>query len=268
MAARLNGNTSKHKHVARHEEPAGLIRQRAFFVAKGGNVFVSMKDANAKGWKSKSAWERAGYRIREQRPVATVYRKTVRSRGLSFRNQEYIAHLGQDHYLLPACDEYVDGRYVLNSWDVYSPQQVVVRRSPARKNQAEVGLYRPEAYQLPATISEREAPFAHWLLSHLYYHPLMKFRRDRWEHFVPCGSRFLETIMGRQYKSILTKLMQAGEIQRDGSYWPGDQQVAGKCRGYRLAPHLRPATVTWRWQPVRSNTTPLCCVDPPMLLSK
>ena len=82
----------------------------------------------------------------------------------------------------------------------------------------------------------------------------MKFRHDRWEHYVPCGSKFLETMMGRNYKTVIRKLLEAGDIDCDGSYRPGDQQIAGKCLGYRLKPHLRPAHNKWRWVPIRSNT--------------
>ena len=53
-------------------------------------MYVSIEEANAKGWKSKSAWKREGYRVKNQSPIATVYRKTAKSRGLSFRNQDYI----------------------------------------------------------------------------------------------------------------------------------------------------------------------------------
>ena len=42
-------------------------------------------------------------------------------------------------------------------------------------------------------------------------------------------------MMGRNYKSIVRKLVEAGEIECDGRYWPGDQQIVGKCLGYRLA---------------------------------
>ena len=34
----------------------------------------------------------------------------------------------------------------------------------------------------------------------------------------------------------------------------GDQQIVGKCLGYRLAEHLRPAQTQWRWMSVFSNT--------------
>jgi hypothetical protein len=218
-------------------------------------VYVAIEEAKAKGWKSKSAWQREGYRVKNQSPIATVYRKTAKSRGLSFRNQDFIAKEGDDIYLVPAEDEVVDGRFICNSWDVYSPEQVVSKKpQPRRRPQVEVGLYRPEGHQLPLSITEQEQPFAHWLLSHLYYHPLMKFRHDRWEQYVPCGSKFLEAMMGRGYKSIVRKLVEAGEIEPDGVYWPGDQQIMGKCLGYRLGEHLRPAQTKWRWLPVPCNT--------------
>lgn len=217
-------------------------------------MYVSIEEAKAQDWKSKSAWQREGYRVKNQPPIATVYRTTAKSRGLSFRNQDYIATDG-DIYLVPTEDEYVDGRFICNSWDVYSPEQVISKKPQSRRRpQAEVGLYRPEGHQLPASITEQDQPFALWLLSHLYYHPLMKFRHDRWEQYVPCGSKFLEAMMGRNYKSIVQKLVETGEIEPDGVYWPGDQQIMGKCLGYRLGEHLRPAQTKWRWQPVRSNT--------------
>lgn len=218
-------------------------------------MYVSIEEAKPKGWKSKSAWEKAGCRLKRNQPaIATVYRKTAKSRGLSFRNQDYIAREG-DIYVVPAEDEYVGGKFVCNSWGVYGPEQVVSKKpQPRRRPQKEVGLYRPEGYLLPNSITEQEKPFAHWLLSHLYYHPLMKFRHDRWEQYVPCGSKFLETMMGRNYSSTVQKLLEAGEIQCDGVYWPGDQQILGKCLGYRLSEHLRPAQTKWRWLPVRSNT--------------
>ena len=112
----------------------------------------------------------------------------------------------------------------------------------------------PKGISYQPAISDQERPFAQWFLSHLYYHPLMKFRHDRWEHYVPCGSKFLETMMGRNYKTVIRKLFAAGDIDCDGSYRPGDQQIAGKCLGYRLKPHLRPACNKWRWLPTRSNT--------------
>jgi len=250
-------NTSKHIHCATHAGPLAVAVQRAIFYSRHGEatVYVSMEEAAQRGWKSKSAWKLSGQKVKNEPPVAVVYRKTEKSIGLSYRNQEYISTDGHGNYLLPAPDACIDGRYICNSWEVYSPEQVVSQKSqPRRTRQAEVGLYQPEGYQLPAIISRQEAPFAQWLLSHLYYHPLMKFRHDRWEHYVPCGSKFLETMMGRNYKTIIRKLAEAGEIDCDGSYWPGDQQITGKCLGYRLAPRLRPAQNKWRWVPIRSNT--------------
>ncbi len=218
-------------------------------------MYISLEEAAKRGWKSKSAWKLAGQKLKNQPPVAVVYRKTEKSIGLSYRNQEYISTDGHGHYLLPAPDEYIDGRFVCNSWEVYSPEQVVsTKPQPRRRRQAEVGLYQPEGYQLPASISDQERPFAQWFLSHLYYHPLMKFRHDRWEHYVPCGSKFLETMMGRNYKTVIRKLLEAEKIDCDDFYRPGDQQIAGKCLGYRLQPHLRPAHNKWRWVPTRSNT--------------
>ena len=217
-------------------------------------MYVSIEEAAARGWKSKSAWGRAGHQVKANTPIATVYRKAERVRGLSFRNQGFITTDGDGIYLVPADDEVVDGRFICNSWDVYSPEQVGTNRQSRRRPQAEVGLYQPEGHQLPASITEREEPFAHWLLSHLYYHPLMKFRHDRWERYVPCGSKFLEAMIGRNYKSVVKKLLEAGYIEPDGVYWPGDQQIMGKCLGYRLAEHLRPAQTKWRWLPVPSNT--------------
>ena len=97
--------------------------------------------------------------------VAIAYRKTGVSRGLSFRNQDYIATDGQGNYLLPAPDEFVDGRFVCNSWDVYSPDQIIsTKPQPRRRLQAEVGLYHPEGHRLPVSITDQEAPFAHWLV--------------------------------------------------------------------------------------------------------
>ena len=194
--------------------------------------------AKARGWKSKSAWEREGFRVKADQPAGTVYRKVERVMGLSFRNQKYIATNGDGIYVVPAPDGYVDGRFTRNSWDVYSPDQVEPKRRqprqgpPRRRPQAEVGLYMPEGYELPESVTEKEEPFAHWLLSHLYYHPLMKFRHDRWEHYVPCWSKFLESMMGRNYKTIVEKLFDAGDIECDGtSTGPGDQQIVGKCLG-------------------------------------
>jgi hypothetical protein len=217
-------------------------------------VYVTVEEAAARGWKSKSAWGREGHRVRAKQPVATIYRKVERVKGLSFRNQDYIATDGDGIYLVPADDEYVDGRYICNSWPVYSAEQVGAKCPPRRRPQAEVGLYQPEGHQPPESITEQELPLAQWLLSHLYYHPLMKFRHDRWEQYVPCGSKFLEAMMGRNYKAIMRKLIEAGGIECDGVYWPGDQQIVGKCLGYRLAEHLRPAQTKWRWIPVFSNT--------------
>lgn len=217
-------------------------------------------EAKFRGWKSKTAWDSEGFRVKAERPAGTVYRKVERVMGLSFRNQKYIATNGDGVYVVPAPNGYVDGRFICNSWDVYSPDQVEAKRCqprqpPSRRRpQAEVGLYQPEGHELPESITEKERPFACWLLSHLYYHPLMKFRHDRWEHYVPCFSKFLESMMGRNYKTIVEKLFDAGAIECDGNFWPGDQQIVGKCLGYRLAEHLRPAQTQWRWRSVFSNT--------------
>ena len=65
--------------------------------------------------------------------MGVVYRKTEKSIGLSYRNQEYISTDGHGNYLLPAPDEYIDGRFVCNSWEVYSPRTGRFHQASASK---------------------------------------------------------------------------------------------------------------------------------------
>ena len=61
-------------------------------------MYISLEEAAKRGWKSKSAWKLAGQKLKNQPPVAVVYRKTEKSIGLSYRNQEYISTDGQGRY--------------------------------------------------------------------------------------------------------------------------------------------------------------------------
>lgn len=128
------------------------------------------------------------------------------------------------------------------------------RRKPRRRPQAEVVAYAPEGHPLPESITEQEAPFAQWFLALLYLQPLMRFRHSRWDHHVPCYSKFLEAIMGRDYRKIIEKLLQAGTVECDGFYRTPTVYRVGKALGYRLTPPLLPCQCQWRQITILSNT--------------